>query len=174
MPLSDVPSLVEHAFAFVGQPGDLVAAKTELRITQRLRLDQNKFDDLERKLRGNVTAALTVAPNSSNSSTNGYPSADATSISARKQMLIPNQTKFSILLASPKIFNADEGSTSAKEPNANGRVKSEKASPPRSAASEERVKVKEEVVEPPNDEAKNGSDDEDEPMLSRLISYLDE
>ena len=47
-------------FYCLGQPGDLVAAKTELKITQRLRIDQYKLEDLERKLRTSVINALSI------------------------------------------------------------------------------------------------------------------
>ncbi|CAF0826624.1 unnamed protein product [Adineta steineri] len=134
----------------LGQPGDLVAAKTELKITQRLRLEQNKLDDLEKQLRTNVTNALSINGNNSNVNTN----------SSRKQLIIANQTKFSILIATPKIHNLNKPPNPTKD-----QVKNEQTSPSRINENDEHIKIKEETT---ND------DNEEEILLSRLISYLAE
>jgi hypothetical protein len=134
-------------FSFLGQPGDLVAAKTELKITQRLRLDPYKLEDLERKLRTNVANALAMSGNNSHTNSNG-----SISINNRKQMMI-NQTKFALLLASPKIQTINGTSKPIQQ------IKNEISSP------NGIEKIKKETI---NEE----SSDEDEPLLSRLISYL--
>ncbi len=135
---------------FLGQPGDLVAAKTELKITQRLRLDQYKLDDLERKLHMNVTNALAMFGNNSQMNFNG-----SISNSNRKQMTIHNQTRFALLLALPKI-QMTNGTSKSIQP-----IKNEISSP----------KGIEEIKKENIDEE---SIQEDEPTLSRLISYLNE
>ncbi|UJR37082.1 hypothetical protein I4U23_029786 [Adineta vaga] len=158
------------ASLLLGQPGDLVAAKTELRITQRLRLEQHRSDDLEKKLRANVIAALSTVGNDSNSNSTNHLSNDLTTISSRKQQILPNQTKFSILIATPKIHNPNEITKPDQEDTTNGHIKNESASPPPppppSDTNDEHIKIKEETID------KTAAADEDEAILSRLISYL--
>ena len=140
-------------FRFLGQPGDLVAAKTELRITQRLRLDPQQVEDLERKLRTNTTNALAMFGNNSHTNTNSL-----LNIVNRKQMTASNQSKFALLIASPKIPTAT-GSANSNQP-----VKNERTSP---HLSTEQPEVKKEIIDEETDE-------EDDTLLSRLISYLTE
>jgi hypothetical protein len=131
---------------FLGQPGDLVAAKTGLKITQRLRLDQQRLEDLERKLRTNVTNALAMPGNNSQMNSNG-----SISSNNRKSKNIPNQAKFALLLASAKV-QMPNGTSKPAQP-----IKSEVSS------QDEIEEIKQENI-----------DEEDEPILSRLISYLNE
>jgi RNA-binding protein 15 len=138
------------ASLLLGQPGDLVAAKTELKITQRLRLDQYKLDDLERKLHMNVTNALAMFGNNSQMNFNG-----SISNSNRKQMTIHNQTRFALLLALPKI-QMTNGTSKSIQP-----IKNEISSP-NGIEEIKKENIDEESVQ------------EDEPALSRLISYLNE
>ncbi|CAF0857761.1 unnamed protein product [Didymodactylos carnosus] len=77
------------------QPGDLVAAKTELKVTQRLRLDPAKLDDLESKLRSNLCGS-----SKSNTSVN------ETTL-ARKPS--PSTTNFAILISSPRKTRTNYG-----------------------------------------------------------------
>ena len=135
---------------------------------QRLRLEQHKLEDLEKKLRANVTAALTVADNNTNSNAINQTPNDSTSLASRKQSTLPNQTRFSILIATPKIYAQDTTAKSLPDDDTNGYIKREKASPPHlpSDGNDEPVKIKEETIEK--------TTDEDEPLLSRLISYLTE
>lgn len=115
----------EYPFVFfrspkilLGQPGDLVAAKTELRITQRLRLDQHKLDDLERNLRSNVISALNMSQMTSNRTATG-----------------PAQlTKFVILIGSP--------SKQVREDLSPKIVKTEASTPPSAS-----MIIKEELIE---------------------------
>ncbi|CAF0777633.1 unnamed protein product [Didymodactylos carnosus] len=81
----------------LGQPGDLVAAKTELKVTQRLRLDPTKLDDLESKLRSN-----SFGSSKNNKNVNGTTSTRKTS---------PSTANFAILVSSPrkKTPNDDVG-----------------------------------------------------------------
>ena len=120
---------------FLGQPGDLVAASTALKITQRLRLDAHKLEDLERKLRTSVVTALEMSGNKSQSN----------------QVTIANQTKFALLLASPKTPTTN-GTTKPNQP-----IKTESSSP------DGIEEIKQETIE-----------EEDQPDLSRLIDYLNE
>jgi hypothetical protein len=120
----------------LGQPSN---NKTELKVTQRLRLDQHKLDDLEKKLRTSVTNAL------SNTNLNGQ----STPTGGRKQTNPVNQTKFAILITSPK--------TSQRKSNG-------KANSPNHPLSSDE-----------NDDrsqAKKDAEADDESSLSRLISYL--
>ncbi len=151
----------------LGQPGDLVAAKTELKITQRLRLEQHKLEDLERKLRTNVTNALAITGNNLHTNINSHSSNGLTLLNNRKKLLIPNQTKFSILIASPKIYSSNGITNSIKQPTMNKRVKNERAS---LDEDDEGLKMKKETM----DDEEDDSNDEDESLLSRLISYLAE
>lgn len=132
------------ASIILGQPGDLVAAKTELRITQRLRLDQHKLEDLERNLRTNVTNASTINEISTNGSSSTF---DPYQNSAA------NRTKFVVLIASPSKQRREELSPKP--------VKNEAATPPSST-----MIVKQELIEP------TSRDEDDESSLSHLISYL--
>jgi hypothetical protein len=123
-------------FILSGQPSN---NKTELKVTQRLRLDQHKLDDLEKKLRTSVTNAL------SNTNLNGQ----STPTGGRKQTNPVNQTKFAILITSPK--------TSQRKSNG-------KANSPNHPLSSDE-----------NDDrsqAKKDAEADDESSLSRLISYL--
>jgi hypothetical protein len=123
-------------FILSGQPSN---NKTELKVTQRLRLDQHKLDDLEKKLRTSVTNAL------SNTNLNGQ----STPTGGRKQTNPVNQTKFAILITSPK--------TSQRKSNG-------KANSPNHPLSSDE-----------NDDrsqAKTDAEADDESSLSRLISYL--
>ena len=143
------------ASVLLGQPGDLVAAKTELKITQRLRLDQHKLDDLERNLRASVTTAM--------SNLNGHLSASSISLPGRKPPTAANQTKFVILISSPKTLSS---SRSTRE-----LIKSEAATPPHGLlpnGNDTTVEFKKEKIDNHDD----NSDEEDETSLSRLISYL--
>jgi hypothetical protein len=145
----------------IGQPGDLIAAKTELKITQRLRLDQYKLEDLERKLRTSVTNALVMNNNIPHINANG-----PVPIGPRKSFTAANQTKFVILISSPKIHIETSGSV--VQQTSNEKVKNEVTTPPRTNEDEDHLELKKEPVE---DNAEN-SDEEDESSLSRLISYL--
>lgn len=123
------------ASILLGQPGDLVAAKTELKITQRLRFDQQKHEDLERKLYLTVTNIFSQHKNNT-----------------KKQLNLPNQTKFSLLIASPKIYPINDN------------IKNERTSPNLSNGNIEHFEIKKETTEI----------EEDEPLLSNLIFYLTE
>ena len=158
------------SFCSSGQPGDLIAAKTELKITQRLRLDQHKLEDLERKLRTSVTNALTITGNPPQINVNGSLSNGSTSASSRKQLSAANQTKFAILIATPKIQNSKELTNPTKQGIPNGGIKNEISSPHPSNENGELLQVKKERTEADGD----NSDDDDETLLSRLISYLAE
>lgn len=143
------------ASVLLGQPGDLVAAKTELKITQRLRLDQHKLDDLERNLRANVTTAM--------SNLNGHLSASSISLPGRKPLTAANQTKFVILISSPKTLPSGRPTREL--------IKSEAATPPHGLlpnGDDATVEFKKEKIDNHDD----NSDEEDETSLSRLISYL--
>jgi hypothetical protein len=111
-----------------GGGGDRTKNKTELKVTQRLRLDQHKLDDLEKKLRTNVTNI------SSKTNINGQ--------SISNNISLANQTKFAVLITSPKVRSQ------------NGKINS----PNHPLSSDE------------ND--KKDADADDESSLSRLISYL--
>lgn len=73
---------------------------TELKITQRHRLDQQKLDDMDKKVRTNVSHV------SSKSTSNGQSSSSNTSLA--------NQTNFAILITSPnQQFSSDENDESS-------------------------------------------------------------
>jgi RNA-binding protein 15 len=133
------------ASTILAQSGD-IDKKAELKVTQRLRLDQHKLDDLEKKLRTSVTNA------SSNTNVNGQSSPNNT----RKQTNPANQTKFAILITSPKTRSLNDNPTQRKS---NGRTNSP-THPLSSDENEDRTQSKKNI------------DDEDESSLSRLISYL--
>jgi hypothetical protein len=120
------------ANAILGEGGDRTKHKTELKVTQRLRLDQHKLDDLEKKLRTSVTDV------SSKTNINGQ--------SVSNNGNLANQTKFAVLITSPKIRNLNEKS--------NGKTNS----PNHPLSSDENEK--------------KDVEDDDESSLSRLISYL--
>ncbi|CAF0968495.1 unnamed protein product, partial [Adineta steineri] len=80
--------------------------------------------------------------------------------SSRKQLIIANQTKFSILIATPKIHNLNKPPNPTKD-----QVKNEQTSPSRINENDEHIKIKEETTT---------DDNEEEILLSRLISYLAE
>ena len=84
----------------VGQPGDHTSDRTELKVTQRLRLDQHKLDDLERKLRDSVSS----------------------SSSSSRKTTTPSHMKFALLITSPKTVNPNDGShASSTQRKSNGR-----------------------------------------------------
>ena len=119
----------------------------ELKVTQRLRLDQHRLDELEKKLRNSVTNAL------SNENINGQQSP----VNADRTPYDPaNQTKFAILVTSSKV---QKNINISKQRKSNGRANS----PNHPSSSDE------------NDDrsqAKKNADDDDESSLSCLISYL--
>ena len=142
------------ASVLLGQPGDLVAAKTELKITQRLRLDQHKLGDLERKFYTNVENALITAAQ--------LPYAQPL-LTVRSQLTAPNHTKFAILIASAKAHVALDSLNPATQPSpSNGTLKNEAATPPRGVAPNDNIPFKKERID----------HDDDEASLSRLIQYL--
>ncbi|CAF3447001.1 unnamed protein product [Rotaria sp. Silwood1] len=162
--LAGSPSL---ASILLGQPGDLIAAKTELKITQRLRLDQQKLEDLERKLRSSVTNALAITENSTRKNINGHSSNSSTLINNRKQLTLANQTKFAILIATPKINTSNESLNSIEQQMSSGKIKNEITSPSHSDEYDKRnLEIKKEQMN--NDD----TDNEDDLSLSCLISYL--
>lgn len=134
----------------LGQPGDLVAAKTELRITQRLRLEPQRLEDLERKLRSNVVNAFITSENHSQS---------LIGTSNRRQIPICHHSKFALLLATPKLHTTSDKSQSIQA------IKREMSSPAFSNGNGEHIEVKREKLD-------EETDDEDESLLSRLIYYL--
>ena len=73
----------------LGSPGDQKSKSTELKVTQRLRLDQHKLEELEKKIRTNVGSI------SSKSNGNGQTSNSS----------LANQTNFAVLIASPSSRN---------------------------------------------------------------------
>jgi RNA-binding protein 15 len=76
----------------LGQRGDQKTKPTELKVTQRLRLDQHKLEDLEKKLRNNISSI------SSKSHINGQSSNTS----------LANQTKFAVLITSPITRGSNE------------------------------------------------------------------
>ncbi|CAF1355702.1 unnamed protein product [Rotaria magnacalcarata] len=135
------------AKAVLGQPGDHKDKKTELKVTQRLRLDQHKFEELDGKLCENVADALSKANVNGQSS----PSND------RKQVNPANRTRFAILITSSKTQNSNENS----QRKSNGRANS-----PTHPSSSDETDDRSQLKKPIDD------DDDDESSLSRLISYL--
>lgn len=127
----------------LGQSNDHTDKKTELKVTQRLRLVQHKFEELEEKLRKSVTNAL------SNVNGQSSPAND------RKPTNAANQAKFAILVTSPKARNANESS----QRKSNGRANS----PNHPLSSDENDE---------RSQSKKNTEDEDDDSLSRLISYL--
>jgi len=113
-----------------------------------------------------VTNALAIT----GTNLNGHLSNGLTSISNRKQLTISNQTKFALLIASPKIYSSNESLNSTKQQTSNGKVKNEITSPYSSNENDEGLEVKQEKINDAGEE----TDDEDEVLLSRLISYLSE
>jgi hypothetical protein len=113
-----------------------------------------------------VINALTGTGTNSHTNINGHLSNGSIPNSNRKNVTAPNQTKFAILIASPKIYNLNESSNLTKQ----RLVKSEIASPPTSNGNDQVVEVKKEKM----DDGDDNSDDEDASLLSRLISYLTE
>ena len=113
---------------------------------------------------------MTIAENSSHTTTNGYSSNNSTSVSNRKQFSIPNQTKFAILIATPKIHNSNGSLCSIEQPTVStDQIKSETVSPHPVDVNNKRLHIKNEQIE----NNTNDSDNEgDEALLSRLISYL--
>ncbi len=87
----------------LGQGGDQKSKPTELKVTQRLRLDQHKLDDLEKKLRTNVASV------SSKSNVNSQSS----------NISLANQTKFAVFITSPIT-----GSSNEQQRKSNGKVNS--------------------------------------------------
>ncbi|CAF3628194.1 unnamed protein product [Rotaria socialis] len=159
------------ASILLGQPGDLIAAKTELKITQRLRLTQQKLDELDRAIRNSVTHALTITGNNVHANTNSHSSSNGLTLGgSRKQLTVANQTKFSILIASPKIHQSDESSNKIEQKLPSATIKSEIASPSHADGLEKSIQVKKEKID--NNDDDNNSDNEDGTLLSRLIVYL--
>ncbi|CAF3025939.1 unnamed protein product [Rotaria sp. Silwood2] len=157
------------ASILLGQPGDLIAAKTELKITQRLRLDQHKLEDLERKLRNSVTNALAITGNNSLTNINGQSLNGLPSSNSRKQLTLANQTKFAILIASPKTYNLTELLNSIEQQISSGKVKNEMTSPSHSnEIDKKQLEIKKEKLHNDND----NTDNDDDLLLSCLISYL--
>lgn len=78
---------------------DAKHSSTELKITQRHHLDEQKMDDMEEKLRSNVRNVLT------RSNTNGQSSSSANENLA-------NQTNFSVLITSPTALKSNGRSNS--------------------------------------------------------------
>ncbi|CAF2987630.1 unnamed protein product [Rotaria sp. Silwood2] len=144
--LAGNPNLVN---AILGQSGDYADKKTELKVTQRLRLDQHKLEDLEKKLRTGVTNVL------SNTNINGQ----STSPNDRKQTNPANQTKFAIMITSPRPRSPNENSNASAQRKPNGRTNSPNH-PSSSDENDDRAQIK------------RNTDDDDESSLSRLISYL--
>ena len=132
------------ASVLLGQPGDLVAAKTELKITQRLRLDQQKLDDLERKLRTSVQNGIDLIESSAHS----------TGLISRKQTTIINQIKFSLLIAVPKIHS-----------NSKPTIKTESSSPTA------HVEIKQEQIE--LEPEHNDNDNQLSRLISYLIEFVE-
>lgn len=116
--------------------------KTELKVTQRLRLDQHKLDELEKKLRTSVSSAL------SNSNVNGQSSG------TRKQANAANQTKFALLITSPKAISLSQRKSNGKTNSPNHPLSSDE--------NDERSQSKKD----------QNDDEDDESSLSRFISYL--
>jgi hypothetical protein len=114
-----------------------------------------------------VTNALAIIESNPPTNVNGQLSNGTATMTNRKLLTISNQTKFALLIASPKIYNLNEGSNSIKQPTVNGQVKNEITSPHSSRGNDEHVEVKKEKKD-------DETDDEDESLLSRLISYLTE
>ncbi|CAF3898498.1 unnamed protein product [Rotaria magnacalcarata] len=161
------------ASILLGQPGDLIAAKTELKITQRLRLTQQKLDELDRAIRSSVTYALTIAGHNVHANTNGHSSSNGLTLGgSRKQLTVANQTKFAILIASPKIHQFDEPSNKIEQKLSSATIKSEIASPSHTDGLEKSIEVKKEKIDNNDDDDDNNSDNEDGALLSRLIVYL--
>ncbi|CAF0881545.1 unnamed protein product [Rotaria sordida] len=166
------------ASILLGQPGDLIAAKTELKITQRLRLDQHKLEDLERKLRNSVTNALAITGNNSHTNINGHSLNGLTSVNNRKQLTPANQTKFSILIATPKINNLNGLLNSIEKQISSEKIKNEITSPSHMGDNDKKhLEIKKEKID--NDDTDNNNnnnnnddDDDDDSLLSHLISYL--
>ncbi|CAF1112933.1 unnamed protein product [Adineta steineri] len=135
------------ANTILGQLGNQTDKKKELKVTQRLRLDQHKLDDLEKKLRTSVTNAL------SNTNSNGQ----STSSSSRKQRNPADQTNFAVLITSPKANLSNTNPSKQRKSNGKG------GSPNQPSSSDE------------NDDrlqAKKNMEEDDDSSLSRLISYL--
>jgi len=129
----------------LGQSSNHKDTKTELKVTQRLRLDQHKLDDLEKKVRTSVTNAL------SNTNVNGQ----STPTGGRKEKNPANQTNFAVLITSPKTTY----SNASKQRKSNGKGNSPNQ-PVSSDENDDRLPTKKNV------------DDDDDSSLSRLISYL--
>ncbi len=152
----------------LGQPGDLIAAKTELKIAQRLRLDQQKLEDLERKIRNSVTNAVTITGNNSHANTNGHLLNGLPSISNRKQLNVANQTKFAILVGLSKVLNPIQSPHSTEHQPSTSIVKTEMPSPSHFNGNDTHIEVKKEKVDTDDNDGEN----DDESSLSRLIAYL--
>ena len=158
-----VTRITPRLFCLLGQPGDLVAAKTGLKITQRLRLDQHKLDDLERNLRSSVTTAISTTSHQSQSNLNGQLSASSILPIGRKQLAAAHQTKFVVLISSPATLPADRATKES--------IKNEAETPPHRSTSNDTdtlMEFKREKIDNHDD----NSEEEDETSLSRLISYL--
>ena len=87
-------------YLFVGQSSNYANDKKELNVTQRLRLDPNKFEDLEKKICASVKHSTS---------------------SSRKQS---SQLNFAILVTSPTAHLINVNSSSSKQRRSNGRGRS--------------------------------------------------
>lgn len=91
----------QFASSILGEGGDRMKTRKELKVTQRLRLDQHKLDDLEKKLR------TYVANVSSKTNVNGQSSSSNR---------LADQTKFAVFLTSPKNCHTNGKSNSPNHP----------------------------------------------------------
>ena len=78
---------LQLAKTILGRRTDQKNKKTELKVTQRLRLDPHKLDDVEKKLRDNVASLSSKSNGNTQSSSNRS---------------LANQTNFAVLITSPK------------------------------------------------------------------------
>ena len=108
------------------------------------------MEDLERKLLSNVINAYITTENITHGVIGSV---------NRRQISICNQSKFALLLATPKLRPTKTNSHST------GAMKTEIPSPNFSNGNGEHIEVKREKLD-------DETDEEDEALLSRLISYL--
>ncbi|CAF0909369.1 unnamed protein product [Adineta ricciae] len=136
---------LNFANAVLSQSSSYTDDKKALNVTQRLRLDPLKFDDLEKKIRTSVSNSI--------SSANGQSSS-----SSRKQS---SQITFAILVTSPTahLINVNSGTSKQRRPNGRGR------SPNHASSSDENDE---------RSQSKRNTDGrvDDESSLSHLITYL--
>ncbi|UJR09104.1 hypothetical protein I4U23_013351 [Adineta vaga] len=132
----------------LGQSNNQTDNKTELKVTQRLRLDENRFNEVEKKIRTKVNNALSNANGQSSSS------------SSRKQTNPANQTNFAILITSPTAHMINMNSNSLKQRKSNGKGRSPNH-PSSSDEIDDRSQLKRDMA-----------NDDDDSSVSHLISYL--